>query len=91
MSGRNITNACFNAGPNVPGASNALLRANFRYRDGGGLTSLADSDGFNSVAIASFLPAGLAAKWNWTEVFCQGSKRGHRQEQKGANDYNRTQ
>jgi hypothetical protein len=54
MSGRNMTNACFNAGQNVSGASNALRRANFRNRDGGGVaTSLTFWAGFNTVAISS--------------------------------------
>ena len=52
MSGRNMTNACFNAGPNVSGASNALRRANFRHRGGGVVTSLEGWDGINTVAIA---------------------------------------
>jgi hypothetical protein len=46
-----MTNDCLNAGQNVPGASNALRRANFRYRDVGAATSLAFSVGFNTVAI----------------------------------------
>jgi hypothetical protein len=62
MSGRNMTNACFNAGQNVSGASNALRRANFRNRDGGGVaTSLTLTfwAGFNSVAISSTPFQGL--------------------------------
>jgi len=55
MSGRNIINACFNAGPNVSGASNALRRANFRNRDGGLVTSLKGWDGFNTVGIEGSL------------------------------------
>jgi hypothetical protein len=58
MSGRNMTNACFNAGPNVSGASNVLRRANFRNRGCGVVTSLAGWDGFNNVAIASCLFMG---------------------------------
>src|ERR1700736_1716365 len=91
MSGRNITNACFKAGPNVSGASNAARRANFRYRGGGAATSLTGWDVFNTVAIASFLSLGLATKRNRTEVFCQWSKRSYGQKQKGANDYYCTQ
>jgi hypothetical protein len=59
MSGRNMTNACFNAGQNVSGASNALRRANFRNRDGGAVTSLTFSVGFNIVAISSTPFQGL--------------------------------
>ena len=55
MSGRNMTNACFNAGQNVSGASNVLRRANFRNRDGGVVTSLKGWDGSDTVGIASSL------------------------------------
>jgi hypothetical protein len=54
-----MTNAYFNAGPNVPGASNALRRANFRNRDGGVATSLTFSVGFNIVGISSTPFQGL--------------------------------
>jgi hypothetical protein len=54
-----MTNACFNAGQNVPGARDALRRANFRNRDGGAVTSLTFSVGFNIVAISSTPFQGL--------------------------------
>src|SRR5208282_564206 len=102
MSGRNMTNACFNAGQNVPGASNALCRANFRNRGGGVVNSLPGWVGFNTVAISStpcqglsvnfpsivIRRCGLATERNRTQVFRDWSKRCYGKKQKSANYYN---
>jgi hypothetical protein len=58
-----MTNACFNAGQNVSGASNALRRANFRYRGGGVVTSLTFWAGFNTVGISSYSFSGIIGEF----------------------------
>ena len=80
-----MTNACFNAGPTVPGVSS---RVDCR-RPGGLAISRETWVGLITVAISIYflrIYYGLATEWNRAEMFRQRPQRRYRQKEQCANN-----